>query len=102
MIVVAGIIVVTASVLGGYLLEGGPVAVLVQPVEILIICGAAIGTLVISAPKHHLVGLAHGLVKLVRGVGSQQQAFLELLRLQYEIFINARKHGFIALERDVA
>ena len=102
MIVVVGIVVVTVSVLGGFLLEGGPFAVLIQPVEFLIIGGAAIGTLVISAPKHHLVGLAQGLLKLVKGVGSQRAAFLELLRLQYEIFINARKHGFIALERDVA
>jgi chemotaxis protein MotA len=102
MIVVAGIVVVMASVLGGFLLEGGPFGVLIQPVEFLIIGGAAIGTLVISGPKHHLVGLLNGLMKLVRGVGSQRAAFLELLRLQYEIFVNARKHGFIALERDVA
>jgi chemotaxis protein MotA len=102
MIVVVGIVVVAASVFGGFLLEGGPFGVLVQPVEVLIICGAALGTLIISAPKHHLVGLVQGLVQLLKGVGSQREAFLELLCLQYEIFINARKHGFIALERDVA
>ena len=102
MIVLVGILMVTVSVFGGFLLEGGPLAVLIQPVEVLIICGAALGTLIISAPKPHLIGLAQGLLKLFKGIGSQREAFLELLCLQYEIFINARKHGFIALERDVA
>jgi hypothetical protein len=46
MIVVAGILMVTVSVFRGFLLEGGPFGVLVQPVEVLIICGATLGTLV--------------------------------------------------------
>jgi len=83
MIVLIGIVMVAVSVFGGFLLEGGPLAVLVQPVEVMIICGAALGTLIISAPKHHLVALAQGLLKLFKGAGSQRDAFLELLCLQY-------------------
>lgn len=101
MIRVAGMGIVTVSVLGGYLLEGGPLSVLFQPVELLIIVGAALGTLVISTPHHHLMGLVNGIKKLVQGAASKKSAYLDVLRLQYEIFVNARKHGFIALERDI-
>jgi chemotaxis protein MotA len=102
MIAVAGIVVVIVSVLGGFVLEGGPVGILIQPVELLIIGGAAAGTLIIGAPKHHLIGLAGALKKLVTGSGGAgKPAYLDLLRLQYELFVNARKAGFIALERDI-
>ena len=33
MLVVVGLVVVTVSVLGGFMLEGGPLALLFQPVE---------------------------------------------------------------------
>lgn len=101
MIRVGGMGIVAVSVLGGFMLEGGPLSVLFQPVELLIIIGAAFGTLVISTPHHHLVGLLTGIKRLVQGAGSKKSAYLDVLRLQYEIFVNARKHGFIALERDI-
>ena len=50
MTVVIGSVVVTASVLGGFLLAGGPPLVPFQPAEFLIIGGAALGSLVISTP----------------------------------------------------
>lgn len=43
MFAIIGIIVVFGAVLGGYLMEHGSVAVLMQPAELLIIGGAAGG-----------------------------------------------------------
>ena len=40
---IIGIIVVIASVLGGYVLSHGKIAALIQPFEVLIIGGAAFG-----------------------------------------------------------
>ena len=45
MIVIVGFIVVIASVCLGYLMEGGIFAVLLQPAELVIIFGAAIGAM---------------------------------------------------------
>jgi flagellar motor component MotA len=39
-----GILVVLGVVFGGYILEHGDIAVLIQPAEVLIIGGAALGT----------------------------------------------------------
>jgi chemotaxis protein MotA len=102
MLTVVGMLVVTASVVGGFLLEGGPLAVLIQPIEMLIIIGAAAGTLLISTPAHHTRALVAALQGLLKGTGPGRQDYLDALTLQYEIFVNARKHGFIALEKDIA
>jgi chemotaxis protein MotA len=101
MLGIVGLVVVILSVLGGFVLEGGPLAILVQPVEWLIIGGAALGTLLISTPLPHLKALAGALLNTLKGSGVGRPAYVELLTLQYELFVNARKHGFIALERDI-
>ena len=53
-----GILVVFGCVLGGYLMAGGALAILIQPPELIVICGAAVGTLIISSP-----GLMKGRIK---------------------------------------
>ena len=40
-------LLVLGAVLGGYLMEGGQVGVLIQPAEIVIIMGAALGSVLI-------------------------------------------------------
>ena len=58
MFAILGILVVFGAVLGGYLMEKGNLLVLVQPAELLIIGGAALGTLLIANPMHILKGIA--------------------------------------------
>lgn len=48
--VIIGIIIVSASVVGGYLMAHGKMAVLWQPAEYVVICGAAFGAFVIANP----------------------------------------------------
>ncbi len=50
MLTIIGFVIVIATVFGGYLMEGGHIHVLIQPVELLIIGGAAMGSLLISSP----------------------------------------------------
>src|SRR6185437_6182640 len=58
---ILGILVVFGAVLGGYLMEKGNLLVLVQPAELLIIGGAALGTLLIANPIHILKGIGAGI-----------------------------------------
>jgi len=101
MLAAVGILAVAISVLGGFVLEGGPLMLLFQPVEWLIICGTAAGALVIGASRPHLLQLAVGLRTLLTGGATKRDLYVDVLRLQYELFVNVKKHGFIALERDV-
>jgi chemotaxis protein MotA len=48
MLAIIGRAVVTLNVFVGFILEGGPMLVMIQPAEFLIIGGAAFGTLLIA------------------------------------------------------
>ena len=54
MIPVIGIVVVLGCIAGGYLMEKGNLLVLMQPAELLIIGGAALGTVLIGNPIYVL------------------------------------------------
>jgi chemotaxis protein MotA len=54
MFAIIGIVVVIGAVLGGFLMEKGPLAVLMQPSEFGIIAGAAMGTMLAANPMHVL------------------------------------------------
>ena len=47
---IIGIVVVFGCIVAGYLMEHGSIKVLLQPAELIIIGGAAAGTLLISNP----------------------------------------------------
>jgi chemotaxis protein MotA len=102
MYVIVGGVVVLVGVIGGFIMEGGPVLLLVQPAELLIIGGAAAGSILIGTPLKVLKGLAGRLPGLFTGAGPSKATYLELLTALYETFINAKKNGFIALDQDVS
>ena len=65
------------AVIGGFLMEKGHIAVLVQPAELLIIVGAAIGTLLVANPLHILKGIAGGPERRSGRIEVQQAALSE-------------------------
>ncbi len=50
MIAIIGVLVIFGAVIGGFLWEKGPLGVLMQPAELLIIGGSMIGTILVSTP----------------------------------------------------
>ncbi|CDM65634.1 flagellar motor stator protein MotA [Pyrinomonas methylaliphatogenes] len=101
MFVIIGIVIVLSSVIGGYLLVNGPLVVLFQPSELLIIGGAALGSIITSTPPKTLALMAKKIPAALKGSPYSKEAFAELLRLQYEIYVNAKKNGMLSLEEDV-
>ena len=101
MFTIIGYVIVFGAVIGGFILEGGPIAVLNQTVEFLIIGGAAIGSLVAGTPTKVLVALANSLKRAISGSGYSRSEYMELFAMLYEVFSAMRKSGEMALERDV-
>jgi len=58
---IIGIVVVFGCVVAGYLMEHGNLKVLMQPAELIIILGAAIGTVLIANPLHILMKIGGGI-----------------------------------------
>lgn len=101
MFVIIGFIVVIGSVFGGFVLEGGPLKVIVQPVEFMIIGGAALGAMLISAPQKLLMKMIARVLASLKGGSANKQLYMDLLKLMYEIFQVTRKDGLIALESHI-
>jgi chemotaxis protein MotA len=101
MIIALGVFIVFASVIGGYLLEGGYLKALTQWVEFLIIGGAGLGSLVIMSPKKVLIDMVKLAIQALKGAPYSRPAYEELLKVLYELFLLGRRNGMIALEEHV-
>ncbi|MCX8021433.1 MAG: flagellar motor stator protein MotA, partial [Syntrophorhabdaceae bacterium] len=101
MFVIIGFIVVIGSVIGGYVSHHGPLLVLWQPSEFIIIGGAALGALIVSAPTSLLKKIISKVLGSLKGNKIDKKTYLELLKLLYELFMIIRKDGLIALESHV-
>ena len=101
MVVITGAIIVFASVLGGFTMAGGNVASLLHLSEFIIIGGAAIGAMVIMAPKSVLVGIFKQALATLKGAPYNRKAYQDLLMVLYELFMLGKKGGMIALEEHI-
>jgi chemotaxis protein MotA len=63
---IVGILVVLGCIAGGYLMEKGNLLVLMQPAELLIIGGAAIGTVLIGNPPYILKSIISSLLAVFK------------------------------------
>jgi chemotaxis protein MotA len=100
MFVIIGIVVVIGAIVGGYLMEHGNLKVLIQPAELIIIGGAAIGTVLIANPLHILKQIVGGIVGALKGSPYGKTKYLESMKMLFELFSRARKEGLMALEAD--
>ena len=100
MFTIIGIVVVFGAVVAGYLMEHGNLKVLMQPAELIIIGGAAIGTVLIANPLHILKKMVGGSARRSEAPKFTKQRYLETLKMMYELFGRARKDGLMALETD--
>src|SRR5882724_9234036 len=100
MFVIIGIVVVIGAILGGYLMEHGNIRVLLQPAELVIIGGAALGTVLIANPLHILKKIVAGVLGVFGSSKYGKAQYLESLKMLYELFSRARKEGLMALETD--
>jgi chemotaxis protein MotA len=98
--VIIGIVVVFGAVVAGYLMEHGNLRVLMQPAELVIIAGAAIGTVLIANPLHILKAIAGGIGGVFGGSKYGKAQYLETVKMMFELFTRARKEGLMALETD--
>jgi chemotaxis protein MotA len=101
MFAILGIVAVFGAVLAGFLMEKGPLLVLVQPSELVIIGGAALGTLVAANPMHVLKKVVAGVGMVLAGSGFSKQRYIESLKMLYTLFNKARKEGLAGIENDI-
>jgi chemotaxis protein MotA len=97
---IIGIFIVLGCVFGGFAVMGGTVNAIWQPIELLIIAGAALGALVLGNPKHVLAEMATQLRKIIFRKKQGPEFQRQLLLLMYELLQTA-SGGLKALDAHV-
>ena len=98
---IIGIVVVFGCIATGYLMEHGNMKVLAQPAELIIIGGAALGTVLISNPIHTLKQMISGLIGAFGSSKYGMKRYIDSLKMMYELLQKARKEGLVSLETDI-
>jgi len=101
MFVIVGFLVVTTSVIGGYLLAHGNLSVLFQPAELVIIGGAALGGFLISNPMKVVKATVGALLGILASTSYQREDYLEALLLLNGLFYKIRQQGLVSIESAV-
>ena len=101
MFVIIGLLLVFGSILGGYTMHHGKIAVLIQVSEFIIIGGAALGAMVVGNPPALIKRVFGDLLGLLKPNAYNEKAYAELLQLLYDLFQKARKEGLIGLEAHI-
>ena len=98
---IIGIVIVFGCIAAGYLMEHGNMKVLAQPAELIIIGGAALGTVLISNPVHTLKQMISGIIGAFGSSKYGTERYVDTLKMMYEVLQKARKEGLVSLERDI-
>ena len=101
MFVIVGYVVVVVSVVGGYALAGGHVAALLQPLELLMIGGGALGAFIVSNPAKVLKATFAAMPGALKGSKYTKTRYMQLMAMLYDVLAKARKEGLMSIENDV-
>lgn len=95
---IIGLVVVLGAVIGGFTLAGGKIAALVQAAEIVVIFGAAIGSILVANPPRIIGQIFREVRALLRPSPYTKASYLSLLKMMFAMFNYARRDGLLVLE----
>jgi len=100
---IGGMAIVVICVFGGYILAGGHMAVILKalPFELMIIGGAAVGSLIIANSMQTVKGAVAGVMRVIKGPKWKRQDYQDLLCLLYALANVYKKKGAMGLETHV-
>ncbi|MFH1194322.1 MAG: flagellar motor stator protein MotA [bacterium] len=101
MFIIIGAVVVLASLLIGFSMAGGNPVLLIQISEFVVIIGAAVGGLMISAPLSTLKKTIGAIPKAIGAKHDSKKDYLELLKAFYDLFLLAQRDGLLAIEKHI-
>ena len=101
MLVIIGYIIVCASVFGGFAMAGGHLAALFQPLELLMIGGAAAGAFLVGNNGKAIKATIAALPSLFKGSRYTKDLYMELMSLLFEVLSKVRKEGLMSIEGDI-
>jgi chemotaxis protein MotA len=83
------------------MMEKGPLLVLMQPSEFVIIAGAALGSMIAANPVRVLKKIGSGIARTLAGSKMSKKIYLDTLKMMFVLFNKSRKDGLVAIESDI-
>jgi chemotaxis protein MotA len=101
MFVLIGYGIVIFSIFGGFVMAGGHMAALLQPIELLMIFGGATGAFLVGNDTKTIRATIKVLPSLLQGSQYSKRLYMDLLAMMFEILTKIRKDGMMSIEKDV-
>ncbi|MDQ2990936.1 MAG: flagellar motor stator protein MotA [Pseudomonadota bacterium] len=101
MLVIIGYIVVCAAVFGGFAMNGGHLAALWQPLELVMIFGAAIGAFFVGNNAKSIKATLAALPTVFKGSRHTKELYMEMMSLLFDVLSKVRKEGLMSIEGDI-
>jgi chemotaxis protein MotA len=99
--VIIGYVIVLFSVFGGFAMAGGHLHSLIQPIELLMIAGAAGGAFLVGNNGKAVKATLKALPTVLKGSRYNKALYMELMAMLFEILTKARKEGLMSIEGDI-
>jgi chemotaxis protein MotA len=101
LLVIIGYVIVCASVFGGFVMAGGHAAVLFQPIELIMIGGAAVGAFFVGNNNKSIKATMKALPTVFKGSQYTREMYMELMSLLFDVLSKVRKEGLMSIEGDI-
>lgn len=101
MLVIIGFVIILGAVFGGFVIAGGHLAALLQPVELLMIGGAAVGAFLVGNNGKAIRATMKALPTLFQGSRYTKELYMELMSLLFDVLSKVRKEGLMSIEGDI-
>jgi len=96
-----GYLIAFACVFGAYVGMGGHLGALYQPLELVLIGGAAVGAFVAGNNKRSLKLIGAELPKVLRRMPYDKELYLDVMACLYSLLNKAKREGPMKLEADI-
>lgn len=97
----AGYIIALGCVIGAYVLMGGHLGALYQPLEFVLIGGAAIGAFIAGNNKRSLTLMKIDLPRVFRPAPYDKAAYMSIMACLYQLLQKAKREGQMSIENDI-
>jgi len=101
MFVIIGYAVILGAVLGGFALAGGHLGSLLQPTELIMIGGSAVGAFFVGNTMTTIKATFKAIPGALKGSRFNKALYMDLLALLFELLSKVRKEGLMSIEGDV-
>ncbi len=98
---IIGFITVFGCVAGGYAMHHGNFAILWQPSEVVIICGASFGAFIIANPLHVVIDTGKSLKNLFKIKPYNKKDYIQLLVFLFTVFKLMKTKGMLEMEAHI-